>query len=59
MGAENASELLVRFRSTVGGASTGSNRIDNVSISGDLIPAPGAIALLAVAGLTGGTRRRR
>ena len=58
-GAENASSLWIRFRSTVGAAATGSNRIDNVVISGDLIPAPGAIALLGAAGLIGGTRRRR
>lgn len=56
-GAEDASQLLIRFRSLVGGAATGSNRIDNVVISGDLVPAPGAVALLAVAGLV--SRRRR
>ena len=56
-GAEDASLLIVRFRSTVAGASTGSNRIDNVVISGDVVPAPGAVALLAVAGLV--SRRRR
>ena len=56
-GAEDASLLIVRFRSTVAGASTGTNRIDNVVISGDVVPAPGAVALLAVAGLV--SRRRR
>jgi MYXO-CTERM domain-containing protein len=56
-GAGDASLLIVRFRSTVAGASTGSNRIDNVVISGDVVPAPGAVALLAVAGLA--SRRRR
>jgi MYXO-CTERM domain-containing protein len=56
-GAEDASQLIIRFRSTVAGASTGSNRIDNVIISGDAVPAPGAVALLAVAGLA--SRRRR
>jgi len=56
-GAEDASLLIVRFRSTVSAAATGSNRIDNVVISGDLVPAPGAVALLAVAGLV--SRRRR
>lgn len=35
----------------------GTLRFDDVTISGNLIPAPGAIALLAVAGLV--TRRRR
>ena len=58
-GAENASSLWIRFRSTVGAAATGSNRIDNVMVNGTLIPAPGAIALLGAAGLIGGTRRRR
>ncbi|MBU6208742.1 MAG: hypothetical protein KGR22_02405 [Planctomycetes bacterium] len=56
-GADNASELIIRFRSLATGAATGSNRIDNVVISGDLVPAPGAVALLAVAGLA--SRRRR
>jgi len=56
-GAEGASQLIIRFRATVAGASTGSNRIDNVIISGDAVPAPGAMALLAVAGLA--SRRRR
>jgi len=59
VGAENATELRIRFRSTVTTAATGSNRIDNVTISGELIPAPGALALLGVAGLTGAARRRR
>ncbi len=58
-GADNASDLWIRFRATVGGAATGSNRIDNVMVNGTLIPAPGAIALLGAAGLIGGTRRRR
>jgi hypothetical protein len=59
-GAEDAAELLIRFRATVAaGGSSGSNRIDNVVVSGTLIPAPGAIALLGAAGLIGGTRRRR
>lgn len=56
-GAEDASLLIVRFRSLVTAAATGSNRIDNVVISGDVVPAPGAVALLAVAGLV--SRRRR
>jgi hypothetical protein len=57
-GAENAAELIVRFRSTVAAASSGSNRIDNVSIFSTPIPAPGAIALLGVASLVSGRRRR-
>jgi hypothetical protein len=38
-------------------AAAGTNRVDNVVISGELIPAPGALALLGVAGLA--ARRRR
>ena len=56
-GADNASQLIIRFRSLVTTASSGSGRIDNVIISGDAVPAPGAVALLAVAGLA--SRRRR
>ncbi len=56
-GAEDASLLIIRFRSLVTSAATGSCRIDNVNISGDLVPAPGAVALLAVASLV--SRRRR
>jgi len=56
-GAEDASLLIVRFRSLVTTAAAGSSRIDNVVISGDVVPAPGAVALLAVAGLV--SRRRR
>jgi len=47
--------LASRSTSTYGPA--GTLRFDDVTISGNVIPAPGAIALLAVAGLV--TRRRR
>lgn len=56
-GASDTSTVLFQFRSLLTGASTGTNRIDNIVISGNLIPAPGAIALLGLAGLIG--RRRR
>ena len=50
--------VIVRFEALVAaGAASGSNRIDNVVFSGTVIPAPGAIALLGVAGLL--PRRRR
>lgn len=56
-GIENTAEVLVRFRSTVAGATTGSNRIDNVMVYSGAVPTPGAVALLGLAGLVG--RRRR
>jgi len=56
-GIENTAEVLVRFRSTVGGGATGSNRIDNVMVYSGAVPTPGALALLGIAGLVG--RRRR
>ncbi|MFM8641681.1 MAG: PEP-CTERM sorting domain-containing protein [Phycisphaerales bacterium] len=39
-------------------AATGTMRFDMVTVSGTLIPAPGAVALLGVAGLAAGRRRR-
>jgi hypothetical protein len=60
--ADNAASILVRVQATVdpvNGTGTyqagGTARIDNVFINGTAVPAPGAIALLGVAGL----RRRR
>lgn len=56
--ADNQADVIFRFRSLVTTASSGSNRIDNVMIYSGPIPAPGAIALLGVAGLAGLRRRR-
>lgn len=57
-GADNAASLIIRFQCLAAGSSTGgTNRIDNITISGNLVPAPGALALLGVAGLS--SRRRR
>lgn len=63
--ADNLADLRVRMTnsSTVsagGGvvAGTGTDRVDNVRISGDLIPTPGALALVGVASLVGLRRRR-
>lgn len=55
---DDQEDLFIRI--TLDGATgpTGNNRFDNLQISGALIPAPGAIALLGIAGLVG-TRRRR
>ncbi|MEX0876548.1 MAG: hypothetical protein WD114_03720 [Phycisphaerales bacterium] len=45
---------------TFDGASsdTGNNRLDNVLVSGTVVPAPGALALLGLGGLVGARRRR-
>jgi MYXO-CTERM domain-containing protein len=45
---------------TVNGASNsgGNNRLDNIIFSADAVPAPGAMALLGVAGLCANRRRR-
>jgi hypothetical protein len=63
--AANASSVMIRIRALVDSVNStgvfqagGTVRIDDVMVSGTLIPAPGAIALLAVAGLTGARRRR-
>lgn len=55
-GADNQASVLFRFQSLVAGAATGSNRIDNVEITG--VPTPGAMGLLGLAGLVGLRRRR-
>ncbi|MSR44882.1 MAG: hypothetical protein EXS15_05955 [Phycisphaerales bacterium] len=55
--AANQGSVLFRMRSLVTTSSAGTNRIDNVIVSGSMVPAPGAIALLGLAGLL--SRRRR
>lgn len=54
--ANGLGDIILRFRSTVTTAAAGSNRIDSVMING--VPGPGAVALLAAAGLVGSRRRR-
>ncbi|MEI6475620.1 MAG: hypothetical protein WCO75_09525, partial [Planctomycetota bacterium] len=63
--ANNAASIIVRVQATVDPVNStgvyqagGTARIDNVLINGTAVPAPGAIALLGVAGLTGLRRRR-
>jgi MYXO-CTERM domain-containing protein len=62
VGANDAANVRIRFTATVaptGGSPTaGTGRVDNIVVSGTAIPAPGAIALLGVAGLVGSRRRR-
>ena len=56
--ADNQASVIIRFKVVTAGTSTttGTNRIDNIVVSG-LIPAPGAAALIGLAGLV--ARRRR
>jgi len=56
-GADNQATLIFRFVNLSTAAAAGTNRIDNIVVSGAPIPAPGAIALLGLAGLA--ARRRR
>jgi hypothetical protein len=58
-GADNAGSVVVRFVSQVAGSATaGTNRIDNIFVNGSLLPAPGAVALVGIAALVAGRRRR-
>lgn len=56
--ADNAANLYVRitFDGATGGG--GNNRIDNVQFLGTLVPAPGSVALIGLAGIVAGRRRR-
>jgi MYXO-CTERM domain-containing protein len=55
--AAGQASVIFRIQSTVTTAAAGTNRVDNISVSSEAVPTPGAIALLGVAGLVG--RRRR
>ncbi len=57
VGASDSTSVLFRIRSLVTTTAAGTNRIDNVIVSGSMVPAPGAVALLGLAGLI--SRRRR
>jgi MYXO-CTERM domain-containing protein len=56
-GADNQATLFFRLVNLSTVATGGTNRIDNIVVSSNPIPAPGAIALIGLAGLA--TRRRR
>ncbi|MBX3390482.1 MAG: PEP-CTERM sorting domain-containing protein [Phycisphaeraceae bacterium] len=55
-----ANKANVFFRIVVPGATSasGNQRFDNLVVQGDLVPAPGSIALVGLAGLIAGRRRR-
>jgi hypothetical protein len=54
---DNQATIYFRMSSQVAAAAGGTNRVDNVVISA-VVPAPGALALLPLAGLVGARRRR-
>lgn len=57
-GLDGAATAFVRMTLTGATSSSGNNRFDNIVLSAQLIPAPGAVALLCVAGALGARRRR-
>lgn len=57
---EGDASIFIRLQATVAGTSdSGTNRIDNVSITGTTVPEPSSLLLLAGAGMIVGLRRRR
>ncbi len=56
-GLNNAANAYMRVTFTGATSSTGNNRMDNFQFNADAIPAPGAVALIGLAGLV--ARRRR
>jgi len=53
---DSSAEIVISFDGA--SSASGNNRLDNVTISGTLVPTPGAFALLGLGGLAA-TRRRR
>lgn len=57
--ASNVGSVIFRLVAQVAGsATTGTNRIDNVTIAGNIVPSPGALALAGLGGLIAVRRRR-
>lgn len=54
---DGAATVTLRYTLSGATSTTGNNRIDNLQINA--VPAPGALAMLGLAGLTGARRRRR
>lgn len=57
-GAGNQAMVYFRFVNDQVVATGGTNRIDNIVVSGTQVPAPGALALVGLGGLIAGRRRR-
>ncbi|MCK6475898.1 MAG: hypothetical protein L6Q35_03595 [Phycisphaerales bacterium] len=54
----NASNVAIRLTLTGATGGAGNNRIDNIQFNATVIPAPASIALVGLAGLVAGRRRR-
>ncbi len=54
---DNAATAYIRVTFTGATASSGNNRLDNIIFNADIVPTPGSLALLGLAGLV--MRRRR
>ena len=57
-GLNNAANAYVRVTFTGATDASANTRVDNFQFNADAVPAPGALALLGVAGLVGSRRRR-
>ncbi len=57
-GLDGAATAFLRLTVTGATSGTGNNRIDNVIFNADVVPSPGVLALLGVAGVVGSRRRR-
>ena len=57
-GLNNAANAYMRVTFTGASSSTGNNRVDNFQFNADAIPAPGAVALIGLAGMVASRRRR-